>query len=261
MPILARLIGAAAFTLIELLTVIAIVAVLASLLLPVLAHAKQQAYKAMCESNMRQWGIGLGMYAGDNADRFPDNKDAPGLAYIGTNVIRFWRDYLLPWIPTREQKAKNNLLFCPTDKFHRLADLQPGLNSDGPVFCGYFLLPCRDTVGGAPAYDYQVGGVEGWMARTQFGGEFLTSPVLTDRIEAWGVARTADSPRILGWTDSVTKLPLSSHADGHGVPAGGNFLFEDAHVAWFRLSAVGLGGQVRMTPSTDLDFFKISTGN
>jgi competence protein ComGC len=63
--------------LIELLVVIAIIAILASLLLPALARAKQQALKAQCASNLKQWGTAVTMYGGDFTSHFPP---IPGLS-------------------------------------------------------------------------------------------------------------------------------------------------------------------------------------
>jgi prepilin-type N-terminal cleavage/methylation domain-containing protein len=60
-----------AFTLVELLVTIGIIALLAALLLPALAGGKSKAHQTQCAGNLRQWGLAYRMYADDNQDFLP----------------------------------------------------------------------------------------------------------------------------------------------------------------------------------------------
>jgi len=109
-----------AFTLIELLTVIAIIAILAAILFPVFARAKEAAKKTTCISNLRQIGNGIVLYENDSDGVFPHALDAsdkfdPQIwsqfpdyqAQIPT--MPFLTDVLQPYIKSYQ------LFHCPSD--------------------------------------------------------------------------------------------------------------------------------------------------
>ncbi len=76
----------AAFTLVELLVVAAIIALLAALLLPALSHAKASARSAQCKSNLRQTSLAETLYVGDNNGQY--TMDTPGC---------WWYEVLKPY--------------------------------------------------------------------------------------------------------------------------------------------------------------------
>jgi prepilin-type processing-associated H-X9-DG protein/prepilin-type N-terminal cleavage/methylation domain-containing protein len=63
-----------AFSLIELLVVVAIIGIIAGLLLPALGRAKQSARQVQCLNRMRQIGFAIRLYAEDNGDLFPRSQ-------------------------------------------------------------------------------------------------------------------------------------------------------------------------------------------
>jgi prepilin-type N-terminal cleavage/methylation domain-containing protein len=96
-----------AFTLVELLVVMAIIAILASLLLPALARAKSKANTACCLSNLRQFGIILELYTQDNNDHFPySGREWPQMPMV--DLMKLFN----PYLPTNASA----FYVCPADK-------------------------------------------------------------------------------------------------------------------------------------------------
>ena len=85
------------FTLVELLVVIALIAILLALIMGALARARASASAVSCCANLRQIGVALQIYAGDNAGKLPD----PGQSGI-------------PW-ETAIRFCDSNVLRCPAD--------------------------------------------------------------------------------------------------------------------------------------------------
>lgn len=121
------------FTLIELLVVIAIIAILAAILFPVFAQAREKARSISCLSALKQYGLGMNMYAQDYDETYP--YLVCGSTGAGTKMI--WSRLLYPYIKNKE------IWRCPSfsstyfgEPIDTIAfwDFGPGYGLNGRIF-------------------------------------------------------------------------------------------------------------------------------
>src|SRR4051794_19078148 len=127
-----------AFTLIELVVVIAIIAILAALLLPALARAKIKARNAVCLSQQKQLALAFHLYASEHEDQCV-RSGQPGTSFVNetnnwnnntmtaaldasnTNIDLFKTGLLSPYLANNYKVIK-----CPADKFLSSAQARAG---------------------------------------------------------------------------------------------------------------------------------------
>ena len=115
--VLRRVYSAAAFTLIELLTVIAIIGILAAIVIPTVGTVREKAQRAVDSNNLREILKAAQIYAGDNQDRLPDPVNIPNTVLNAPQPAWKWPGIL----------AKNNILTDPTFYF---AKNDPAFNAN-----------------------------------------------------------------------------------------------------------------------------------
>ena len=104
-----------AFTLVELLVVIAIIAILAALLSTVLSAAKAKAQRTGCMNNLRQINLGIRLYLDDQNNGSPGNTNAAHLPFVSWTG---YRQLINSYVGIKGTSSTQDRLFgCPADTF------------------------------------------------------------------------------------------------------------------------------------------------
>lgn len=199
-----------AFTLLELLVVIAVIAILAALLLPALSRARSYGRQTRCLGQMRQIGLATLLYAQESGDEFPRSQHSAFVYHQQT-----WGFGLLPFLGYGNVNGAsaawghilNGLYRCPEDR--RTNDWSYGLNV-------YFELGPDDDYRGAP---------KTWRKLVQV-------PFPADTVSFGEITGSTDHIMAHFWQEGGTPEVSTNR---HCVRS--DYLFVDGHVKALRFSS------------------------
>ena len=206
------------FTLVELLVVIAIISVLAALLLPTLARAKESARRAKCLSNLKQTALGLKLFACDHNGFYPWHTSPKDGGTYGSQAGESWRNFLA----SANELGAPQILVCPSDR----ATKATALNwSDGPA--GLQNIANR---GQALSYFVGLDAYEAVPYSIVAGDRHILGGTLD---ECGSVASSPGVPAI--------KLASGNHAIRWGMTvhnSSGSFAYNDGSARWTQSAAM-----------------------
>jgi len=222
------------FTLIELLVVVAIIGILAAILFPVFARARENARRASCMSNLKQQGLAIMQYTQDYDEKYPP-------VWTGwTSVDNVWIGELQPYI------KNTDVYFCSSDT---ASDDDSSASSNGATLTNRSIFWWVNHV----SYGWNVSGLTQIDSLGHYIG--ISMAALDNASEIVMMADNGGkkvnstsqyqiqcySPLTLEPKDTVT-APSRIHL------GGGNFAFADGHVKWSKIPNPFLNNTFCNTP-------------
>lgn len=198
------------FTLIELLVVIAIMSIIAAILFPVFARARENARRASCQSNLRQLGLASMQYSQDY-----DEKLVSPYVY-GAMPFLHWFDTLQPYTKSTQ------VFVCPDGPRETAARMTQGFMSYG---FNSFNMNMGVSIAQSPS-----------LATLHYPAELLLVVDNSYVGANYPVTNPTDTGYYSAWYDG-----LGTNGTNIGVPFvrhfdGANVLFADGHAKWQKVS-------------------------
>lgn len=202
------------FTLIEILIVVAIIALLAAILFPAFSRVREGARRSSCLSNTKQIGLGAMQYAQDYDERMVNTYTIYG---PGNSNVAWWQDMLQPYMKSYQ------IVICPSQTPPTSYNSNRPTGAPNPLLTSYAGNNVFNDAGGNALFPpMRAGGIGAGRALASL-EEPSTTILFTD------VAST--SMEIFSW--SHTDLGSASQVDKRHLQ-GANFAFADGHSKWLR---------------------------
>jgi prepilin-type processing-associated H-X9-DG protein/prepilin-type N-terminal cleavage/methylation domain-containing protein len=230
---------AAAFTLVELLVVIGIIAILISILLPALNQAREKAKRVQCGADLHTFAHAIAMYANENKGKVPMHHGGSNWLWDMPYDTRNWF--------TDVAKIPQDVFYCPSYTHNQdgMWNFTGAPGRENFAIIGYFWMAKR------PGYRAP-GTPTGFMPNTatympfRYPEEDRWIEKITDKTVRSGASDLVMMTDIVlsnndtrSWANKNFMTVRGGYYAGHGTthrsgdkPLGGNILFLDGHVEW-----------------------------